>query len=76
MSHRSYFGNVVFASISEVRWGGAVATSYLRRMWPPLGDVVFFDVEGAAGKEAVDTIAAEVAAALGMVLCSEVADSE
>jgi hypothetical protein len=70
-SHRSYFGNVVFASVSEARWEGATATSYLHRMWPPLGDAMFFDVEGAADERIVAFIAGELAAALGMVPCSE-----
>jgi hypothetical protein len=71
-SHRSYFGNVVFASVSEARWEGAVATSYLHRMWPPLGDAVFFDVQRAADEAAVNVIASELGAALGMVPRPEV----
>lgn len=72
-SHRSYFGNVVFASVSEARWAGAVAISYLHRMWPPLGDAVLFDVQGAADDAAVGKIAGELGQALGMVPCPEVA---
>jgi hypothetical protein len=71
-SHRSYFGNVVFASVSEARWEGAVAISYLHRMWPPLGDAVFFDVQGAADEAAAGAIASELGEALGMVPCPEV----
>jgi hypothetical protein len=74
-SHRSYFGNVVFASVSEARWAGAVATSYLYQMWPPLGDVVFFDIHGAADEVAADAIASELGEALGMVPCPKVAGS-
>jgi hypothetical protein len=70
-SHRSYFGNVVFATVSEARWQGAAATSYLHRMWPPLGDVVFFDLQGVADEAAVESIARELGTALGMVPCSE-----
>ena len=69
-SHRSYFGNVVFASVSETRWEGAVAISYLQRMWPPLGDAVFFDIEGAVDEAAECAIAGELGEALGMVPCS------
>jgi hypothetical protein len=72
-SHRSYFDNVVFASVSEVRWEGAVATSYLHRIWPPLGDAVFFDVQGAADDSAEGAIVRELGEALGMVPCPEVA---
>ena len=75
-SHRSYFGNVVFAAVSEARWDGATATSYLHRMWPPLGDAVFFDVQRAATEAVVGLIAGELGAALGMVPCSEVVDAE
>lgn len=72
-SHRAYFGNVVFTSVSEGRWEGATATSYLRRMWPPLGDAVYFDVQGATSDAIIGVIASELGAALGMVPCSEAA---
>jgi hypothetical protein len=71
-SHRLYFGNVVFVSVSEGHWTGATATSYLHKMWPPLGDTVSFDIQGAGDESAVDSIARELGAALGMVLCSEI----
>jgi hypothetical protein len=71
-SHRS-FGNVVFASVGEARSAGAVAASYLYRMWPPLGDAVFFDVQGGADEAAASAIAGELGEALGMVPCPEVA---
>ncbi len=70
-AHRSYFGNVVFVSISDSQWAGASATSYLHTMWPPLGDAVLFEVEGANDEMTVDLIARELAGTLGMVRCSE-----
>src|SRR5689334_36980 len=70
-AHRAYFGNVVFASVSEGRWNGAIATSYLHRMWPPLGDVVVFDLQGATDDAMAASIASELAEALHMVPCSE-----
>lgn len=75
-SHRSKFGNVVFVSVGGSRWAGATATSYLHRMWPPLGDTVFFDVQGADDALTVDLIARELGTALGMVFCSEVSEDE
>lgn len=74
-SHRSYFGNTVFVSLSESHWAGATATSFLQRMWPPLGDAVFFDVQG-ADEALMSTIASELASALEMIVCSEPAKSE
>lgn len=70
-SHRSYFGNVVFVSVSEPGWSGATATSHLHTIMPPLGDAVFFDVEGAADETAAASIGRQLGEALGMVLCSE-----
>ena len=69
-SHRSYFGNTVFVSVSEGRWAGATATSYLQRIWPPLGDAVFFEVQGAEDVLA-SAIARELGAALDMIVCPE-----
>jgi hypothetical protein len=69
-SHRTYFGNVAFASVSEDRWEGATATSYLHRMWPPLGDAVVFEVQGVETDAMAASIASELAAALDMALGS------
>jgi len=69
-SHQSYFGNVVFASVSETHWNGATATSYLHRMWPPLGCRVLFNVEGADDTVA-GAIVNELAVAMGMIPCSQ-----
>ena len=74
-SHRSYFGNTVFVSVSESRWAGATANSYLQRMWPQLGDAVFFDVQG-ANDALLPSIARELAAALGMVVSSEISKND
>jgi hypothetical protein len=74
-SHRSYFGNTVFVSVSEPRWRGATATSYLQKIWPPLGDSVLFDIQG-ADDELANSIARELAAALDMVVCSETPGTE
>ncbi|MDB5338795.1 MAG: hypothetical protein JWN70_4414 [Planctomycetaceae bacterium] len=65
-AHRLYFGKVVFVSLSEPRWAGATATSYLHNTSPPLGDAVIFDVDGAEDESTVDLIARELGAALGM----------
>jgi len=75
-SHQSYFGNVVFVSLSERHWAGATATSYLQRMDPPLGDRVSFDVQGSNDGPTVASIARELGAALGMVPCSQIAEDE
>jgi len=68
-SHKSYFGNVVFVLIDEISSTGATATSYLQSIWPPLGDAVWFDVK-ASDKTTVEKTARELAASLGMVICS------
>lgn len=74
-SHRSYFGNVVYTSIRDKSWSGAIATSYLCRMCLPLGDAVFFDVQK-ADEATLNLVASEIAAALGMIRCTEICDSE
>lgn len=75
-SHRAYFGNVIYASVGESHWKGVTATSYLHRIWPPLGDAVTFDVQGNAGDATVGSLVRELGTALGMVPCSDVADTD
>jgi hypothetical protein len=75
-SHRAYFGNVIYASVGESHWKGVTATSYLQRIWPPLGDTVTFDVQGSAEHATVDSIARELGVALGMSPYSDVADAD
>jgi hypothetical protein len=70
-SHRSYFENTIYVSISEERWNGARAIAYLQSIYPPLGDRVHFDVIDATGVTIIDTIAQEIKGAMEMVLCSE-----
>jgi hypothetical protein len=72
-SHKSYFGNVVFVSVSESRWGSAIATSFVHTIWPPLGDAVVFDVHGATDEGTVGLIARELRAALGMLIVQPIA---
>ncbi|MFO0876270.1 MAG: hypothetical protein U0840_02765 [Gemmataceae bacterium] len=68
-SHRAYFGNVVFVSVSEPRWAGITATSYIHSIWSPLDDSVLVDVQGSDDAETVGSVVRELGAALGMVLC-------
>jgi hypothetical protein len=75
-SHRSYFGNVIYVSISEGRWNGATANSHLYSIWPPLGDWVHFDVIGAPDAATIEMITQELASAMGLILCSEIPESE
>jgi hypothetical protein len=75
-SHRSYFGNVIFVSISEPHWNGATAVSYLHSIWPPLGDRVLFNVTGAPDKATIDLIIKELKNAMSLVLCSEISESQ
>jgi hypothetical protein len=70
-SHRGYFGNVIYVSIAEESWHGAVAISYLHSMYPQLGDTVFFDVTAAPNKIATNVIAKELADALQMLLVQD-----
>lgn len=73
-SHRSYFGNVVFVSVSEPGWSGATAASYLHSISPPLGDAVMFEVEGTDDETTAKAIVRALGAALDMVPCAGVAE--
>jgi hypothetical protein len=75
-SHRAYFGNVVFVSVSEPRWAGIVATSYIHSIWSPLDDAVLFDVRGSDDADRVGPIFRELGVALGMVPCVAASDAE
>jgi len=75
-SHRAYFGNVVFVSVSEPRWGGVTATSYIHSIWSPLDDAVVFDVRGPEDADRVGPIARELGAALGMAPCAAASDAD
>lgn len=68
-AHRRYFGNVIFASVSDEHWEGVTATSYLHTMWPDLGDTVSFEMNPDPGSETGRVIANELAVALDMVVC-------
>lgn len=69
-SHKWYFGKTIFVSIAEKHWRGAVASSYLTPIRPPLGDTVYFDVTG-ADSVTLESIARELEIALGMVVCPQ-----
>lgn len=66
-SHKACFGDTIFVSLSDDDWKGAVASSYLTSIRPPLGDAVFFEVNG-ADSLTLESIARELETALGMVV--------
>jgi hypothetical protein len=74
-SHRAYFGNVVFVSVSEPQWAGIVATSYIHSIWSPLDDAVLFEVQGSDDTDRVGAIFRDLGAALGMVPCVAAPDA-
>jgi hypothetical protein len=69
-SHRSYFGDTIFVSISEVHWKGATATCYLTSINPPLGDTFSFEVTG-ADPTSINLMKRDLAMALDMVCYDE-----
>ena len=71
-SHRRYFDNTIYASISPPDWQGVSATSYVHSIRMPALEGVDFDVTDATDETTRDNIARELAGALGMALCSEI----
>jgi hypothetical protein len=70
-SHRSYFGKVIYVSISEPHWKGATVTSYVYPMYPGLGDGASFDVDDEMEAATTNLISNELATALGMTRCTD-----
>jgi len=71
-SHRAYFDNVVYVSISEPTWNGITATAYLESMVNAALSGVCFEVPDTAHPATIDMITQELRDALHMLLCSEI----